>query len=316
VALTREHAAMYNGLYMIVNNLARFAVPFFLVISGYFWGIKIRTGTPPMIVSLSMVKKLMAVFLFWNFVYLIPFDDIHIHTGLIEILKLTRNNIIELFHGSLLTLVMQGTKAHLWFLVSLLFALAINTIFIYYRAERSLIGLALALYIFGVLAKSYIDTSIGFHFFDFNTRNGPFFGTLPFTSGYFMSGLKTNQKWLFYGVITFTVGVAIHFSEICYLYIMYDTFPIQDYVFGTFLMGIGAALIALSDHQILQIKFLSRIGQWTLGIYAIHIIFVDLFMGIPHSPVWEIGYVLVVFALSTLCTYILSRYNITKQFIM
>jgi surface polysaccharide O-acyltransferase-like enzyme len=81
-------------------------------------------------------------------------------------------------------------------------------------------------------------------------------------------------------------------------------------------MGIGAAVVALSDHPILQIKFLSRLGQLTLGIYAVHRIFVDLLNQIPHSPSWEVIYVAIVFVLSALFSYALSKHNITKKFVV
>ena len=35
---------IYSYPYLLVNQLARFAVPMFFVLAGYFWGLKIRGG--------------------------------------------------------------------------------------------------------------------------------------------------------------------------------------------------------------------------------------------------------------------------------
>jgi hypothetical protein len=56
-----------------------------------------------------------------------------------------------------------------------------------------------------------------------------------------------------------------------------------------------------------------------LGIYAIHLLFVDLFRVIGKevdSPLWEIGYVLLVFALSAISVIWLAKNKITGQIVI
>jgi len=44
---------LYENLFIILNQLSRFAVPFFFVIAGYFWGKKIRSGDSVTQVSIA-----------------------------------------------------------------------------------------------------------------------------------------------------------------------------------------------------------------------------------------------------------------------
>ncbi len=46
-----NEAYMYAD--MIINQLSRFAVPFFYVTSGYFWGLKVRKSSDPVLPGLS-----------------------------------------------------------------------------------------------------------------------------------------------------------------------------------------------------------------------------------------------------------------------
>jgi surface polysaccharide O-acyltransferase-like enzyme len=174
------------------------------------------------------------------------------------------------------------------------------------------------LYLFGVLAKSYADTPIGIPI-EFDTRNGPFFSTLLFVTGYLISGREVREKWLFYGIVVFLLGTVMHFAEVYSLYAMYSTGLKQDYVIGTYFMGVGVAMTSLSNHPALRNKALSKIGRMTLGIYAIHYIFVDLLRPIDKaldSIVWELGYVILVLALSVMACSMLSQNKTTKKIVV
>lgn len=122
-----QHAEL---LYVFINQLARFGVPFFFVISGFFWGIRIRQSDTLISISVSMAKKILTILIAWSIIYIFP--D-HIGT----ILKLTPlqyindigrnlNNIIH--HPE--SVAFEDTKVHLWFLVALLYSLRISALLI------------------------------------------------------------------------------------------------------------------------------------------------------------------------------------------
>ena len=309
---------LFEYLSVLINQLSRFAVPFFFIISGYFYSVKLNNGTDPLSAANKMGYRILTLFLFWCFVYLLPYNISAIYEhGILGPIKVSYWSINHLIAHPI-KLVMQGTKIHLWFMISLLFSLYICSFFIYKKWIKSLIIISIVLYVIGVLAKSYIDTPFGLDI-GFNTRNGPFFGTLFFTTGYIISTLKSNSKWLLYGFFIFLLGTSIHFCEIYTINQYFHTSLYQDYVFGTYLMGLGVALASLSNHPILHSKKMSNIGQMTLGIYAIHFIFVDLlkpFDTYLNSAAWEISYVLIVTMLSILPIHFLSKNTKIKRFIM
>ncbi len=246
----------YYRASIIINQLARFAVPFFFVISGFFWGLKIRSGEDPFSVTKAMALRISTIFLAWSFIYLLPYNLSAIFEyGLLGPIKVAYWNALNLLEepGKLF---LQGTKVHLWFLVGLLFSLYISLVFVNRKADKSLLIFAFSLYVVGVLFKSYVDTPIGFNV-DFNTRNGPFFSTLLFSSGYFLSKNKPNEKWFVYGLGLFFVGCIFHFIEIYTLMKLFGTNMKHDYVFGTYLMGVGAAVLSLSNRRILRLRFIN-----------------------------------------------------------
>lgn len=307
-----------DALYVFINVLARFAVPFFFVISGYFWGVKIRNSDSPVSISFDMAKKISIILVAWSAFYILPDKVDHIlHVTWVEYFQEIYRKISIIVHHPK-TVYMRGTKVHLWFLIALLYSLGISTILIRNKHIKTLIALSIALYVFGLLAKAYSFTSFGINI-NFNTRNGPFFGTIFFVSGYLLSGRKPNQNWFAMGGLLFVIGAAMHLTEIYILWKWYGVTPIQDYVVGTYLMGVGAAMAALSNVNIFKNRILSKIGQLTLGIYAIHYLFIDNFSAVAQSSSLlfrNLGYPVLVLFCSMGVVYILSMGKMTRRFVL
>ena len=306
-------------LAVIINQLARFAVPFFFVISGYFWGAKVKSSDSAASVSISMAKRVFYIFAAWSIVYAFPYNLSSIGKyGLLGPFKVTYGHLEDLARHPL-TLVMEGTKGHLWFLIALLCSLGISSFLVGKRHYKTLVALSVILYLIGLLTKAYSDTQFGVHI-DFNTRNGPFFGTVFFVSGYFLSKLTPNPSWFSKGVALLGVGWLLQFSEVSLLWKWYGTSPYeQDYVIGTYFMGVGAAVAALSNNAHIGSVVLRDVGRYTLGIYAIHYIFVDLLRPVgkyTSSSLWEIGYTLFVLLFSVASVKLLSKNKITRRLVV
>lgn len=307
----------YRLLDVLITNLARFAVPFFFVISGYFWGHGIRNREDFVSFSIMKIRRIFLIFIFWTLVYLIPYSQLKLNIGFEDYIVLIREHINDLYRQPYTDLLMRGSKLHLWYLVALMCSMIISTFFVKLKQEKPLFILAVGLYIVGVLSKSYQDTPIGMDI-GFNTLYGPFFGTLFFVSGYFLSNLKITKAWLKYGIIIFLFGTLMHFIEMIVLWRVFENLPQHDYVFGTYWMGIGFSIIMLVDSPKLQENVFSKVGRLSLGIYAVHYIFVDLFSRFDqthHSAFWEIGYVMIVLILAILVTYLLSLNRFTHEFV-
>lgn len=304
-------------LALIINQLSRFAVPFFFVISGYFWGVKLQRSGCPEKVFLPMAARLFLVFTAWSIVYIFPFNLGEVsQSGFSLFVKSAYWNLVSILHRPFVS-ILQGTKSHLWFLISLIFSLAISHFFVQRRLYKTLIALSLILYLIGILGKAYADTPIGLHI-AFNTRNGPFFSTIFFVTGYFLSSTNPQKYWFWIGIIFFGFGCALHFFELFILWKLYRISLYQDYLVGTYFMGIGTGLAALSSHSFLKSKLLSLIGKSTLGIYAIHIIFVELLSpiaGFIESALWQIFYVIFVLIFSYTAVWLLSKNEFAKRFV-
>jgi len=308
----------YWYIQTIINQLTRFAVPFFFIISGYFWGIKIKNGAAIVPTTILMAQKIGLIFLAWCLIYLLPYNiTTFSEYGLLGPIKVAYWNLKQLAQHPE-NIILEGTKIHLWFLVSLLFSLIMCSLFLHFTLTKSMIIAAAALYIFGILGKSYADTPLGISL-DFNTRNGPFFSFIFFITGFFISKLKRSNSWFKYGCMIYILGCCLHFLEVYALWKLYETPMEHDYVFGTYFMGLGVSIIALSNHPILKSTRLSKIGKMTLGIYAIHIIFVDLLKPLDRNidhPLWEVSLIFLILLFSIFSTHLLAKNKITRKLVI
>lgn len=167
-----------------------------------------------------------------------------------------------------------------------------------------------------MLAKAYVDSPIGIHVM-FNTRFGPFWSLIFFVTGYFVSKFQPSNKWFYHGILTIAFGYLIQFMELHYLYNTYRSNILQEYVFGTYFLGLGYALLALSNHQLFNLESMAKVGKLSLGIYASHFVFVDLLKPFFLSNGHDLYlYPIAVFILSICLTLCLSKSKHLKQFVM
>jgi len=305
-------------LAMVCNQLVRFAVPFFFIISGYFWGLKVRGGEDTVNMTLTRAGRLLFLYIAWCLIYLLPLDiGAFFEWGALGPLKISYWAIDNLINDPV-RIFFEGTRSHLWFLIGLLCALLITGFLLALNQTVLLVMVSVGLYLVGVLAKSYVDTPLGINL-GFNTRFGPFFSTLLFVTGYLLSAKRPETRWAVLGLAMFVVGCMMHFSEIYLLWKRYGTWREHDYVICTYFMGLGVALAALSNHPLLRSRALGKIGKMTLGVYVVHYLFVDIFRPLDtltDNPLWAPGYVLIVLLLSVLTTLLLSRYQLTRKLVM
>ena len=313
-----EEQTAYACGHVFLNQLSRFAVPFFFVVSGFFWGRKIRAGTPVGSASVPVLRRLLFLFAAWSVIYLLPYNVSCLYApgspGPVEISR----RIVADAVSNPLRFLLVGTAMHLWFLVALACAVAVSALFLRSGAVRSLFALSVALYVFGLLARAYSVTPLGIGL-DFDTRTGPFFSTIFFVTGYALSGRTPTPCWFVPGLLVFAAGCLAHFSEIGLLWKVYDVYPTRnDYVVGTYFMGLGAAVAALSDHPLIRSVRMSSLGKYSLGIYAVHVVFVKLLEPLDKMlshPVWEVGHVILVLLLSAGTVSLLLKSRFTKPLV-
>jgi surface polysaccharide O-acyltransferase-like enzyme len=309
-----------------ISYLCRFAVPFFFCISGYFWGTKIRNGQNIGAVSRSMALRVAKIYVFWSVVYWLE--------NRIELLckpwapwalrNVQEIPLARLRHPEFL---LGGAGVyHLWFLPALLCSIAIAWLFLAFKHERLLIAFSIALFFLAVLARPYSESTIGIspwiagHHIEM--RDGPFFGTLFFVTGYLLSGCQRRSQWFRLGLLLFTAGLLLSAIEIHAIHVLLHAPPVpdyyQDFVFATYAMGIGATLISLAPGPNSMGSKATRLGRFTLGIYCAHLLFVDLLatgMESLNSPIAEVAYPILVFLLTIPFVILLSKSALTRSFV-
>lgn len=299
----------------VINQLARFAVPFFFTISGYFWGMKVARYGLLLQPTLSATKRILLLFLAWSLIYLIPWN-------LSESLVFGIEGFIKMIYWNMVAttknipkMLLRGTESHLWFLSALACNMAISALFIRIRCIGLLIILALLLFIVGIAGKAYSETPIGFYS-NVSLYLEPLISLIFFVTGFLFQRKKLEKNWLKMGVKLLILGAVTHFTELYMLNWVWGASMHQGYVFGTYFFGVGVALIALSDFNLPILSCASSIGPLVLGIYASHFIFIDLFMPVNRlcegNVAWALSYPVIVFIFSYILSLGLSKIKITK----
>jgi surface polysaccharide O-acyltransferase-like enzyme len=327
IAVIGLHTATYSGsatvdrsldVATVLNNLDRFAVPLFFVLSGYFWANRCRTGPDYLERSFSASKRTLLIFIAWSCLYLVaPVGDAFQMYGVTGPAKEFYWKLSA--PAGFLNALLEGPKVHLWFLPALALITLISGSLLRWNLRWILTSVAVILYLIGLAGGAYASTAVGFHS-NFTFRNGPFFGLIFFVSGYWLQGIDRTRAWLPIGILLVIAGVALQLSEVKWLHDNWGVSMRQDFVLGTYPFGMGVALIALSDARGLQMRKLASIGQLVLGVYASHFLFVDLLRPVDElhhgQPLWDVGYIGIVFIMSLIVTYGLSKASLTRKFVM
>jgi surface polysaccharide O-acyltransferase-like enzyme len=291
----------------IFSRSGRLSVPFFFVVSGYFFGSKTRAGAEPLALFARYARRLLRIWVLWSLIYLlIP----------LRVPQWTRHgywpSVVAQFEKMArhpLLIIWVGGKGHLWFLPALVMALAIAALCEHWRARGWFYVAAVLLYLLGLDVGLYGNTPFGFHA-HFDSRNGPFMSTLLVACGYWLSG---NRRLIApsAALALAIVGWAGFQAELYWLPKLSGVWPpISDYGLFTPVFGVGTLLFALARPR-LGGSFWPRIGaRYVLGVYVCHLLFVEPAWPLHayfHSYLWEFAFPLVVLGLALWMTALMAR---------
>jgi surface polysaccharide O-acyltransferase-like enzyme len=290
----------------VLDQLERFAVPLFFMLSGYFWAGRCRDRAACWTAGAALARRVLVLFAAWSVIYF-----------LIAVAAVGWQGATRPLPG-LPTLLLQGTKVHLWFLPALALAALVSGALLARGWERTLVVLAVALYAIGLAGKAYADTPVGFHT-HVNIRNGLCFSLIMFVTGIRLRRVGPRPSWRALGPALALGGLALQLAEVAWLHARWGTNMAQDFVIGTYFYGLGMTMLALADPAPLRCPRLAGLGPLVLGIYASHFLFVDL-LARPDSPLravpgWDIIVVALVFALSLALTGLLWRFAPTRRLV-
>lgn len=272
----------YKLFYILINNLTRFAVPFFIIISGMLLSHKYANKD---INYISFIKKrINSIFIPYLFFVLVYYYFFHIACG-------------EPFSmNTILKYVISGYVAPQLYFIPLIFQFYIlfpifNNIAKYLNSKKLFINL-MAFIIFGIIS---IYSVYYLHILSWGipliiTQSYFFvFGCiLGLNIEKFQNKYITDKKNLVQIVIFWSIFAAYMFLDSIYFktFQFYNNFHFYFYYFGIMGYSILSFILffKLSNYahnkKIFCRNMLLNIGQYSFGIYLVHYLFVryDLFI--------------------------------------
>lgn len=291
----KPEGAFASGLELTVVIAMRCTMQFFFIASGYFVGGKIMEAPGATFgLTWKYLRKLLLVFAGWSFLYALqsPF----------KFMQVVREDPEKLFF--------EGTRIHLWFLVALFLAILLFKLWPFDKKGNSFLLFGLGLFAVGLLGGSYAITPIGMDL-HFNTRNAIFFSVPFFAIGVHLyvkkPSITPRAAW---GIFLF--GLVLFSVETYILWARWSALPIRhDYLLGSIPYGTGFFLIAYAARKKARLDdILAPYSKYVLGIYASHILFLDLWApwGKYFDPIsWGFLLPILVFVSSLLTVMIISK---------
>lgn len=293
IILLHQSAADYGkaGLISdIFDQAARWAVPFFFVMAGYFTRFEIGSWA----VTKRLLGQVLPLYLAWFAFYVALADP--------AIVRL--NDPLWLAAA----LVFGGPGFHLWFMPSLILCVALAAIILDRWDLRRLVIVAGLFYLAGLAFGSYETVVFSPEFVEktarLNTRSGPFFGMLFVAIGAMLRSSPPPPQPAFRGALLFLMGILFAGVEALAL-LEAQGVPIlrHDFLFGTILAGYGSALLFTNTrlpNGVLR-RAIVAFGPVTFGIYAVHLIVLKSVTSWiePRSLMAGLGVAALVFGLSS-----------------
>ena len=293
----------------VINQLARFAVPCFFVLSGVFWARRTAVPANRWSVTRSMVSRLLLLFVGWSLVFVLPWEGDRVFPDFPVRWWANLEANVRWIGRHPWQVLFSGTNGHLWFLMSLAQATVIGALLTGRVRDRWLLALGGALFAVYLLAKPYRQTPWGIAL-GFNPRNGPFLSWLFFSIGVWVARREPAPQWLRRGAVLVAGGILLSALELTWLHAHARASLSQDAVIGTIPFGVGVAMLALSGHPWLSWPRVARLGSAVLGVYASHPIFIELLGPLANrfrSGWWDLLAVGLVFILSLALARLLAR---------
>jgi surface polysaccharide O-acyltransferase-like enzyme len=303
-----------------INQGLRFVVTFFFIIAGYLWGKKINAGNRVDEIFFKYFNRLLALWLFWCLIFLIFPLDMHAirEYGILSVVKVPYWRLCNLYKENPLLLLFEGTRFHLWFIVAMIYALTISTILIKWNRGSWLIPVGLILYIFGLMAGAYSKTPIGVQI-AFDTRDGPFYSTIFFGLGWYISSYKRHiHIHMIIPALVFLGGSILYMLENYLLFKYYNISVFHDYLLSTIPCAFGFAMMPLVKPSFGQNTFFEKMGVYTLGIYACHVLFLglgrSLMKSMNHNFVSDLIIPIIIFVIVLITVTTCARIKVLRRF--
>jgi len=253
IILHLEYPALPGDFAILLRLLSRWAIPFFFIISGYYFAIQNTDNRQ--LQTQKTVGRLIWIFLLWSIIYIPVIADQHDFNTVLQ--RVFSPNFI--FFGSFL---------HLWFISSLIFGYLFIAFCDQFNLKYILILSSVAFVVIALINGPYPI---------FNTLYPLGFGfsnhwlSIPFlTVGYYFHKKGYPSWWL--SLILIVIGAAAQVWEVRFIYHQYRLSAYQhEFLIGTIPFALGMTGLALNNLRWLRWTVPGNWGrEYSLGIYLIH----------------------------------------------
>jgi len=297
----------YKIFAYLLMSIFRFAVPFFFLSAGYFFGKGLARGNDPSTSFWRIANRLGVLFLLWSLLYaLLP----NVFSGADWWLSGWHAAVLK-FQTDRINFFLEGTDEVLWFLPALIVAYAILTFFIVIKRPLIVFFVSIVLLLVGLLGSFYAPTPAGIHLpYSFHFRSGPFFSTFFVFAGWWLSTLKKPFLSATSAVLLLGAGFLIQEAEMLLIASHYQVTPKFDYVIGTIPFALGFFLLALAKPEIGITTVFPKLAVLTLGVYLSHPYIKTILIPWAHlfNPfLWQLIFPVIVLVISSLLIYVLRK---------
>ena len=271
-------------IYFIIDTIARFAVPFFFMVSGFLFAKKvIIVEEHSADYCVRYLKKIAWLYFGWTFFYLLYYMGQALlvsyvnHTDFISPF-IPERSTIPIIKWVIQIFCLGYAGVHLWYLIALLWSMFILFFFIQRKKINSLLLMSFVLNVIGVLGNAYQGV-IPFYF---PTRNAVFFGLFYCTLGGFFA---YHEKTIRDKTTSFAgFGFGYLFWLFCVIQLLERTYITQnfqseipgEFFFSTIPLSICFFFWVLSKTGNFKESALTVIGRNSLGVFVIHYFFISV----------------------------------------
>jgi surface polysaccharide O-acyltransferase-like enzyme len=291
--------------YFLLDNLSRFAVPYFFAASGYLFGVKVSNNPTSITYFRKYISKILKIYTSW-FLFYFVYDVLRIVlTGGNSKDELSK--YFDLFTPMNLLYYGQGTSGYqLWFVISLAWSISVLYLFFRMNQMKLVFILALCFNLLGLFGQSY---SV-FYELTLKTRDALFIGLFYTTVGFWFAHSNPLKPFRNISRNTFLyLFCSFLILQVAEGYILEKVLDAKhgEYFLSTIFITIFLFFLTIQHPQLGKGLWMTKVGGNALGIYAIHVLFIDLvdlavrtigMKGIGHNLIWNMTDTFLVFILS------------------
>lgn len=299
-----------NSLSFIIDNIARFAVPFFFISSGYLLDFNDKKKLFERLWSIAYM------YLFWCFVFIIirsifhfPYPELHFANS--KAVNETANVIYKLFF--------YGYERHLWFFTAYILA-ALMTYYLR-NSFRLMVVLAIVFYLAGLTGQQYAfiyPQRIANVLHDnYVTRNGIFFAFPFFAAGFLVKKIKDFRLSNVVLVCLIALFFVTQYLECIYVLKTFGARP-ADYYLSTFFLCGALFIFCIKNTDMGKAAF--KFTRLAGGVYILHPLFIYAFIILKQpffeTDWWTVAYTSILFILSLIAAAILARSALGRRLLL